>query len=195
MPAIINSLLRDHRNMETFLQILEQELDVFGRSERPDFDVMTGVAEYFRGYPEHVHHPKEDLVAARLAARDPERTKVMIDIEAEHGQAGRQLERFVRLVENIINEQELPRAALVAAAAEFIAHERRHMEIAERELFPAALASLTADDWVKLDARLTDAGDPLFNRQIETRFAALAGRLAAWEREGQNQRDLFRNGT
>jgi len=195
VPAIIDSLQQDHRNMEQLLQILEQELAVFNRAERPDFEIMTGIVEYFRGYPDQVHHPKEDLVAARLAARDPERIKVMIDIEAEHGQAGRRLERLFRLVEGIINEQEIARATLDAAAAEFIAHERRHMEIEERELFPVALAVLTTDDWVELDARLRDAGDPLFNRQIEIRFEALAKRLAAWELEDEAQRDPFREAT
>ena len=69
------------------------------------------------------------------------------------------------------------------------------IEIEERELFPAALACLTADDWFELDARLADARDPLFNRQIEARFEALARRLTVWEGENADQRDMLRQAT
>jgi hemerythrin-like domain-containing protein len=193
VPAIIESLVQDHRNMETLLQILEQELAVFDRAERPDYDVLIGIIDYFREFPNRLHHPKEDLVASRLAARAPERTKPLIDIEAEHGQAAIRLERFAKLVDSVLNDCELPRAGLDAAAAEFVAHERRHIEVEEQQLFPAARAALTAEDWTALDAKLGAARDPLFNRQVEARFEALHKRLAAWELEDQGQRDLFRN--
>jgi hemerythrin-like domain-containing protein len=193
VPAIIESLLQDHRNMETLLRILEQELAVFDRAERPDFDILTGIIEYFRSFPTAIHQPKENLVSSRLAARAPERAKPIIDIEAEHGQAAMRLERFAKLVDSVLDDRELPRAALDTAAAEFIAHERRHMQIEEQELFPAARASLTSEDWTALDAKLGAARDPLFNRQVELRFESLHKRLAAWEREDQRQRDLFRN--
>jgi hemerythrin-like domain-containing protein len=191
MPAIIDSLLQDHRNMETLLQILEQELVLFDRGKRPDFDILRGILEYFREFPSAIHHPKEDLVATRLAARAPERAKLLIDTEAEHGQAAIRLERFAKLVESVFDDLELPRAALDAAAAEFIAHERRHIQIEEQELFPAARENLTADDWAELNTKLGDARDPLFTRKVEARFEALSKRLAAWEREDQRQRDLF----
>jgi hemerythrin-like domain-containing protein len=188
MPAIIDSLIEDHRNMEKLLRLLEQELVVFDAAERPDFDVLAGIVEYFRSYPLQVHHPKEDLLARQLAARDPARADAIIGIEAEHSQAERRLDVFARLVEGVLNDQELSRQALDLAATEFVAHERRHIEIEERELFPAARAILSGEDWTQLDAKLDDARDPLFDRKIERRYAALAARLARWEEEDRATR-------
>ncbi len=175
--------------MEKLLRILEQELAIFDAAERPDFDVLAGIVEYFQSYPSQVHHPKEDLLARRLAACDPARAGAIIDIEAEHGQTELRLARFTRLVEGVLNDQELSRQALDVAAREFIAHERRHMEIEESELFTAAQATLSQEDWSQLDARLDDARDPLFDRTLERRYAALAARLAKWEDEDRAARD------
>ena len=69
MPALIDSLRRDHANMEFLLKVLEQEIAVFDRSDRPDFDIIEGVVDYFRCYPAQCHHPKEDLLFAKLKAR------------------------------------------------------------------------------------------------------------------------------
>ena len=66
MPALIDSLRRDHADMELLLKVLEQEIAVFDRSNRPDFDIIEGVVDYFRCYPAQCHHPKEDLLFAKL---------------------------------------------------------------------------------------------------------------------------------
>ena len=151
MPALIDSLRRDHANMELLLQILEQEIAVFDRPDRPDFDIIQGVLDYFRSYPAQCHHPKEDLLFAKLRARDPEGAAGIIDIEADHGQSTRRLELFARLVDEVLDDQPIARGVLDTAVHEFVEHERRHMELEERELLPNALASLHAEDWADLD--------------------------------------------
>jgi hemerythrin-like domain-containing protein len=194
MPAIIDSLRRDHANMQLLLQILEQEIAVFDRADRPDFDILAGIVDYFRSYPAQCHHPKEDLLFAKLKARDPEGAAGINDIAAEHGQAARRLERFARLVDEVVDDQQLARGVLDAAVREFVEHERRHMQLEERELLPNALASLHAVDWADLDARLADTGDPLFSREAEAKCEQLKQRLARWERENQADRARLSQG-
>ena len=194
MPVLIDSLRRDHANMELLLQILEQEIAVFDHPDRPDFDIIAGVVDYFRSYPAQCHHPKEDLLFAKLKARDPEGAAGIIDIEAEHGQAARRLERFARLVDEVLDDQQIARGVLDAAVREFVEHERRHMELEERELLPNALASLHAEDWADLDTRLADTRDPLFSREAEARFEQLKQRIARWERENQADRARLSQG-
>jgi hemerythrin-like domain-containing protein len=194
MPALIDSLRRDHANMELLLQILEQEMAVFDRPDRPDFDIIQGILDYFRAYPAQCHHPKEDLLFAKIKARDPEGAAGIIDIEAEHGQAARRLERFARLVDEVVDDQQIAHGVLDAAVREFVEHERRHMQLEERELLPNALASLHAEDWADLDARLADARDPLFSREAEAKYEQLKQRLAIWERENQADRARLSQG-
>jgi hemerythrin-like domain-containing protein len=194
MPALIDSLRRDHANMELLLKVLEQEIAVFDRSDRPDFDIIDGIVGYFRCYPAQCHHPKEGLLFAKLKARDPEGAAGIIDIEAEHGQAARRLEHFARLVGEVLDDQPIARGVLDAAVREFVEHERRHMELEERELLPYALASLHAEDWIDLDARLADTRDPLFSREAEAGFEQLKQRIARWERKNQADRARLSQG-
>jgi hemerythrin-like domain-containing protein len=68
---IIERLSQEHRNIEKLLAILERELEVFDRGDRPDYEVIRAVISYFKVYPEVYHHPQEDLVFAKLRERDP----------------------------------------------------------------------------------------------------------------------------
>lgn len=194
MPALIDSLRRDHADMELLLRVLQQEMAVFDHTDRPDFEIIEGVVDYFRSYPVQCHHPKEDLLLAKLRARSPERAAIFIDIDAERGHAARRLERFARLVERIVDDQEIARGILDEAVREFIEHERQHMEREERELLPSALASFRGEDWADLDARLADTRKPLFDREVEARLGQLNQRIAHWERENEADRARLSQG-
>src|ERR1700693_5805977 len=70
MIEIIEVLRQEHRNIEKLLRILERELNVFDRGDRPDYEVVRAVISYFEVYPEVYHHPQEDLGFAKLRTRD-----------------------------------------------------------------------------------------------------------------------------
>ena len=48
---IIDSLRQEHRNIEKLLLVLERELSVFDRGERPDYQVIHAIIAYFLVYP------------------------------------------------------------------------------------------------------------------------------------------------
>ena len=52
MVEIIEILRQEHRNIEKLLQVMEQELTVFDRGERPDYEVFGAIVEFFKNYPE-----------------------------------------------------------------------------------------------------------------------------------------------
>jgi hemerythrin-like domain-containing protein len=41
---IIERLSQEHRNIEKLLAILERELEVFDRGDRPDYEVFAGLS-------------------------------------------------------------------------------------------------------------------------------------------------------
>ena len=71
MTYIIEVLRQEHCNIESLLRVLERELSVFDRGDRPDYDVVRAVIDYFKDYPDCCHHPKEDMIVEKLKARDP----------------------------------------------------------------------------------------------------------------------------
>jgi hemerythrin-like domain-containing protein len=62
MPKIIEILLEEHQNIKKVLLVLEHELEVFDRSGRPDYEILQTIIQYFQGYPESCHHPKEEMI-------------------------------------------------------------------------------------------------------------------------------------
>jgi hemerythrin-like domain-containing protein len=52
MIRIIETLLEEHRNIEELLLVLERELGVVDRDERPDYEIIQAIISYFQDYPE-----------------------------------------------------------------------------------------------------------------------------------------------
>ena len=77
---------------------------------------------------------------------------------------------------------------MVAAAVDFAAQEKRHIEFAESELLPAANEGLTSQDWAALDHKVANKNDPLVDPIVEVRLEKLTERLGRWEREAQAER-------
>jgi hemerythrin-like domain-containing protein len=188
MSNIIQILLEEHRNIDKLLLVLEHELEVFDRSEEPDYEILQAVIQYFQDYPENCHHPKEDMVFEKLKVRDPAAANRIGDVEAEHQVETMRLRRLVEAVEEILAGREFLRQIFHDVVHDFIEHQRQHMDKEERLLFPAAVKGFRPDDWAEIDARLNDRKDPLFNGVIETKFQALQRMILRWQRETETSR-------
>jgi len=181
MTKLLEILREEHRNIETLLRVLERELNIFDRAERPDYEVVQAVIDYFRDYPDRCHHPKEDVVFAKLEARDPAAAASVGDLEAEHRNGAARLHKVARAVESVLGEQEVLRQTVDDIVRDFIEKERRHMEMEERVLFPAVAKALRPEDWAEIDATLR--GDPALDRANEEPFNSLRLRILQWEEE------------
>jgi hemerythrin-like domain-containing protein len=136
MIEIIEILRQEHRNIEKLLGVLERELNVFGRGDRPDYEVVLAVVDYFKGYPDSCHHPKEDIIVEKFKARDPLAASTIGDLAAEHREGARRLQRVAQAVEDVLSDQGLLRQTVNDIVRDFVNHERRHMAMEERVVFP-----------------------------------------------------------
>jgi hemerythrin-like domain-containing protein len=71
---------------------------------------------------------------------------------------------------------------------DFISHERQHMSMEERVLFPAALSALRLEDWVDIGRKLADHSDPFYQRQFEDKFKKLRRNILEMEEEAEAER-------
>ncbi|KIZ47508.1 MULTISPECIES: hemerythrin domain-containing protein [Rhodopseudomonas] len=188
MSRIISMLREEHRNIARLLGVLEQELGVFDRRERPDYEIFQAIIQYFKEYPESCHHPKEDVVYQILKERNRAVAGAVGDVEAEHEIEGERLRKFAAVVDQVLADQELPRQTFHEAAKDFIEHQRRHMAKEEQLLFPAALETLTADDWKRIDSRIDERKDPMFDGETASKFENLHNTILRWEKETEEQR-------
>ena len=188
MTYIIEVLRQEHCNIESLLCVLERELSVFDRGDRPDYEVVLAVINYFEAYPDSCHHPKEDMIVEKLKARDPAAAATIGDLEAQHQEGARRLRRVAQAVERVLSDQDLLRQAVHDIVADFINQERRHMVMEERVVFPAALNALRPEDWADIALKWADRYDPFYQPGFEQKFNTLRRNILEMEEEAEAER-------
>jgi hemerythrin-like domain-containing protein len=192
---VIDILRKEHRNIESSLLVLERELGLFARGERPDYEVVHAVIAYFKVYPDACHHPLEDTVFDKLKVRDSAAAATIGDLAADHRRGAERLRRVAQAVESVLADQQFLRQTINDIIRYFIEQERRHMAMEERYFFPAALKALQSQDWAEITARLTDQRDPLFSDVVEERFEFVRSHILQLEQEAEAERSArcYRN--
>jgi len=186
MTRNIEALREDHRNIEELLVVLEHEISVFSRSERPDYEIIQAVIGYFQDYPDCCHHPKEDMIFEKLKARDPVAAQSVGDLEAEHLNEHTRLGRVADVIRKILADHVVQRRTFEDVVGDFIAHERKHMKMEEQFFFSAADSTLRPEDWAGIDARWTGWKDSMFNVAMEEKCQSLRERILQWRRQNQD---------
>jgi hemerythrin-like domain-containing protein len=185
---IIERLSEEHRNIEKLLAILERELEIFARGDRPDYEVIRAVISYFEVYPEVYHHPQEDLVFAKLKIRDPAAAANLGDLAREHQKGAERLRHVAEAIDGVLADREVLRQNVDTIVRDFVEHERKHMMMEDRHFFPAALKALKPHDWTEIASALTGHKDPLFSDVTEERFDALRAHILQLEQEAEAER-------
>ena len=188
MTDIINVLRQEHCNMESLLRVLEREVSVFGRGDRPDYEVVRAVIDYFKDYPDSCHHPKEDMIVEKLKARDSIAAASIGDLEAQHREGAKRLRRVAQAVERVLSDQDLVRQTVTDIIRDFIDHERQHMAIEERLVFPTMLNALRPEDWADIALKLTERDDPFYQPGFEEKFNTLRRNILTMEEEAEAER-------
>jgi hemerythrin-like domain-containing protein len=185
---MIEVLRQEHWNIESLLRVLEQELSMFERGDRPDYEVILAIINYFKGYPDSCHHPKEDLIVEKLKMRDPSKVATIGDLEADHREGAKRLRRVALAVERVLSDQDVLRQTVNDIIRDFIKHERQHMAMEERVVFPAALNSLRPEDWADIAEKLVDRNDPFYQLASEEKFNNLRRSILDMEQEVEAER-------
>jgi hemerythrin-like domain-containing protein len=173
MVEIIEILRQEHRNIEKLLRVMEQELSVFDRGERPDYEVFGAIIEFFKKYPDSCHHPKEDIIYEKFKAHNPDRAASIADLQAEHREGAMRLRRVAQAIDSVLNDQELLRQNVDRIVRDFIDNERKHIALEDDVIFPAIVDTLQPGDWADIALTLADRYGPPAEADFEEQFSTL----------------------
>jgi hemerythrin-like domain-containing protein len=173
MVEIIEILRQEHRNIEKLLDVMEQELSVFDRGERPDYEVFGAVIDFFKKYPDSCHHPKEDIIYEKFKTRAPDRAASIADLEAEHREGAVRLRRVAQAIDSVLNDQELLRESVDRIVRDFIDNERKHIALEDEVVFPAIACTLQPEDWADIALKIADRYGPPADADFEEQFSTL----------------------
>ena len=186
MTETLRRLQEDHVNIARLLEVLEHQLALFAQDGDVDYEVMEGVLEYMRRYPDLMHHPREDRVMLQLQKRDPKAAEEAGDLTSEHVRLKGVTERFATALDNVLAEQEVSREAFTALGRDYVDQQRTHMRRENERFFRIAERTLTEADWAEVDADLAQTSDPLFGPQVAEEYELLRDHLLQWDREDRD---------
>jgi hemerythrin-like domain-containing protein len=170
---MIEMLRLEHRNIEKLLHVMEQELNVFDRGERPDYEVFGAIIEFFKMYPDSTWALLSNIIYQKFKARAPGRAASIADLEAEHREGALRLRRVAQAIDGVLNDQELLRESVNRIIRDFIDNERRHIALEDEVVFPAIVDTLQPGDWADIALTLADRYGPPSEADFEEQFSTL----------------------
>ena len=66
----MKALRAEHRHMATVMQLFSDQLKAIEGGELVDTHVVYEIMDYMVTWPDRFHHPREDLIYARVAEVD-----------------------------------------------------------------------------------------------------------------------------
>jgi hemerythrin-like domain-containing protein len=173
VAQVLDELKTDHRNLTVLLDMLDREVAHLKSREDPDYDLLHDIMQYMTGYPDAVHHKKEDWVYARMAAVRPEMKRDLARIEHDHAEIGNLGNKLLSDINAIESGTVMRRFDVVEDARRYLTRQRDHMRWEDEKLFPL-IDSLQAE----LDLREMPPGvgtmpDPVFGSNVENAFRRL----------------------
>ena len=176
MQPLLGQLDQDHGNVSRLLDILGRQLDLLQRGDDFDQLLVKRILQYMTRYQDVFHHPREDLLFARLVALSANSAGEVAVLEDEHRRLSISgLALYDRL------SGEVPDAARGDAAQhlhDYVDLLRHHMVAESRHVFPIAQATLSSADWQLIDEQLEARPDPLFRDSVEKGYRVVLEALA-----------------
>ncbi len=174
----------EHANFLRLLDLLDAEIELFHRGERPNYDLMLDVVYYLIHYPDNFHHPKEDVAVGILLERDAGSRLLGTQLGYEHKIIAESGNVLFEQLQGVVTGAVMPRAAVEGPAATYAAYYRRHMAREEADLFPQIEQVLSRSDWEAVEQAVPTEKDPLFGQRVEDRYAALQRQIASAAQSG-----------
>lgn len=173
MAGIMQQLKTDHGNIARLLSTLEEQMDILHAQQSADFDLMHDIMVYMTQYPDHTHHPMEDLMFEKLVVYDSGAIDIVARLKREHEGLAEKGERFLEMLRHVVDGALVEREALGEAGRNYIAFLRSHMEIEDADAFPRAERTLSDQDWDDVASSMDARADPVFGPVIAEEFRSL----------------------
>ena len=173
MSRILETLHEDHIHIDKLLRMLSHQMDILHEGGSPDYQMLTEIVDYVEHYPDLVHHPKEDLMFTTYLEHNNERREDIEALMEEHKTLLLLTKDFKELLEEVMDDAIISRDEVENAGRDYIRRQRDHLNAEEAEIFPLINRTLTEEEWKYIEEHAPSSDDPLFGRQVETRYESL----------------------
>lgn len=173
IAPMLAELRQDHRNMARLLALLERQAQGIFDGAETELGLLVDVMRYMTGYPDAVHHPKEDKLYSELRAVRPDLAKGMSRVSDDHRMIADLGILLREMLEEAASGNMVPRKDLVANALRYVTMQREHMRWEESDMFRRIDRMVRDGHEVVEVSTILGYRDPLFGAALEARFQSL----------------------
>ncbi len=195
----------EHRAILAVVHCLEQIVrEIREGTLAPPFDVLRLIVRYLSNFPDRFHHPKEEEhLFPPLAKRAPDVGDAIQELTQQHHDGRRLTADLKWKLEAYIEDPDSSFAAFEKMSTEYIEFQRRHIQLEEQKILPAARDHLADADWQAIGRAFDDSEDPIFGLRPQLEFDKLFARIvgqapAPWglkPRDQRRRRDILKHFT
>ncbi len=125
-------------------------------------------------YADLAHHPVENLSFDVAAPKLSQEQSVLLQrLKLQHEQLSQLIRKFRHSLDAILQGGVMPRDELEHQGRDFIALQREHIDLEEREAFPMLDQVLDEQDWERVAEKMPPHDDPVFGTPDTLRFQNL----------------------
>jgi hemerythrin-like domain-containing protein len=170
---LLDSLREDHRNLTVLIDMLDTEADRLKALEDPNYELLRDIMLYMTGYPDVVHHRKEDWIYAQMVAVRPAMQRDLTRIERDHAELAKLGTKLLNDIEAIESGTVMRRFDVVEDARAYVNRQRDHMRWEDEKLFPL-IDNLKAElDLSEVASNVPKTSDPVFGPKVDSGFRVL----------------------
>ena len=177
MPGVMEQLQTDHSNFRTLMEILEEELNQVDTGKVPNFDLVREIMRYMVHYADWFHHPLEDLVFARLQAKDDSTADTIRELEREHAAFADRGRALLEVLEADPMTSTIDWTKIDARARGYVDALLGHKDREDEVVFPLAKTLLSEEDWAAIGKEIEWREDPVFGKSVAEGYMTLYHRL------------------
>lgn len=175
---MMKALRAEHRHMATVMNLFAQQLDSIDAGELVDTHVVFEIIDYMVTWPDRFHHPREDLIYARVSEVDPGSVDSVDTLQRDHDKTAQVGRGLLKDIERW-RLGEVSGTLVVKNGRSYIEHIYEHMSIEEKLIFPHIEQTLTLQDWRELaaDDELQGVSESVFGPRVQREFRNMTRKL------------------
>ena len=176
--SMMRALRAEHRHMGTVLDLFSDQLDALEAGEFVDSHVVYESMDYITNWPDRFHHPREDIIYARVAEISANAADEVNTLQRDHDATAKQGKALLKTITGW-RENKVKSATVVKHGRAYISHIYEHMNVEEQLVFPHIEAQLTLEDWRELEQEdsLQAVSSPIFGMAVQREYRNLTRNL------------------
>lgn len=188
--AYMKELREDHGRFSRILSMIGRDARRLEDEPKSVLPLFAEAIEYVVGFQNVYHHPREEIMFAKIAEKSASFATIAAALSREHLATDDAGEALLSMMKNVsaAPSRRPEREELARKLEDFARLMRRHISKEEELLYSQAWAELAAEDWQDL-ADSVSAVDPLEGTQ-ESRFPLLAEYVS----QGRKHSDVSMDG-